>query len=356
MGIKLLFLPGDGIGPEIAAATKSVLLAVDRKFGLGLQLIERDVGFAALERTGTTLPEELFELAKDCDGTVLGPVSTADYPPPEEGGQNPSAGFRKRLNLFANIRPSRARAGTSSLAPDIDLVVVRENTEGFYADRTMHLGNGEFMPTPDLAMSMRKITRQGSENIGRAACELALQRRKKLTIVTKTNVLKITDGLFRDCVLSVAEDFPGLEVEEVLVDAAAAHLVRTPGAFDVIVTTNMFGDILSDLCAELSGGLGLGGSINAGSDAAVAQAAHGSAPDIAGRNSANPTALMISAAMLLDWIGRRSGENAPVEAAAEIERVLDMHLGDDATRTTDLGGTLTTNAFGEKVSEAISQS
>src|SRR3546814_2810071 len=166
----------------------------------------------------------------------------------------------------------------------MDLVIARENTEGVDADRTMAVGSGEFMPTEDMALAVRKITRDGCERIAEAACELAMQRRRKLTIVHKGNVLKLSAGLFREAAKAVASRYDGLEVEEVLVDAMEALLVRTPDSFHVVVTTNMFGDILSDLAAELSGGLGVGGSVNAGRDHAIAQAAHGSAPDIAGKN------------------------------------------------------------------------
>lgn len=353
--MKLLLLPGDGIGPEIMTATEQVLAALDRRFGLGFSVETRDVGVPALEKHGATVPEGLIDHAKSVDAVILGPVDTAAYPPPDQGGINASATFRRELDLYANIRPSRTRPGVPALTR-MDLVVVRENTEGFYADRTMFAGNGEFMPTPDLALAVRKITRQGSERVIRAACELAMTRRRKLAIVNKSNVLKLSDGLFLDAARSVCADFPEIEVEEVLVDAMASLLVRNPGAYDVVVSTNMFGDILSNEAAELSGGLGLAPSINAGDDYAIAQASHGAAPDIAGQDAANPSALVVSAAMLLDWIGRRSGDNALVEAAAATERAVDDLLADTATHTRDLGGPLGTRAFGDALAARIGAS
>src|SRR3546814_540443 len=236
------------------------------------------------------------------DGVVLGPVSHYSYP---AGQSNPSAALRTGFNLYANVRPCRSRPGLSLLRDPMDLVIVRENTEGFYADRSMYMGPGEFMPDPDSAFSIRKITAPAVRRVARSACEIAMTRRKRLTAVHKANVLKLTDGLFLREVRAVAADYPEIELDEVIVDAAAALLIRDPGRFDVMVTTNMFGDILSDEASELSGSLGLGGSINAGDDICVAQAQHGSAPDLAGQGIAHPTSLILSAAMLLDWLGRR---------------------------------------------------
>jgi 3-isopropylmalate dehydrogenase len=236
----------------------------------------------------------------------------------------------------------------------MDLVIARENTEGFYADRSMFAGPGEFMPDADSAFSIRKITAAAVQRVTRAACEIAAARSGRLTAVHKANVLKLSDGLFLREVRAVVADFPGVTLDEVIVDAAAALLVRDPARFDVIVTTNMFGDILSDEASELSGSLGLGGSINAGDAICVAQAQHGSAPDIAGQGVANPTSLVLSAAMLLDWIGRRRSGGALCEAAQRIERAVDTVLADPTRRTRDVGGTLGTRDFAEAVIEALS--
>ena len=235
-------------------------------------------------------------------------------------------------------------------------MIVRENTEGFYADRSMHIGPGEFMPTADLALSMRKITRQGSTRIAEAAFVLAMQRRKKVTAVHKANVLRVSEGLFLECVRAVAVRYPAVEYEERIVDAMAALLVRDASPFDVIVTTNMFGDILSDLASEIAGSLGLAASLNAGTDHAVAQAQHGSAPDIAGQDRANPASLIGSAAMLLAWLGERRRDKRLIDAADAIEAALDQAIADPSSRTRDLGGLLGTKAFGERVATLLGAS
>ena len=353
--MKILILPGDGIGPEIMAATRAALDALNGKHGLEIDFEERIIGLASLEAEGSTLPDAVIEAIGEAHGAIVGPVHTLAYPPADEGGVHPSATMRKRFDLYANIRPSRARPGVPAMTPGMDLVIARENTDGFYADRNMFQGTAEFMPTEDVALSVRKITAQGSRRIAETAFELAARRRGKVTMVHKANVLKVSDGLFRDTVLDVAKSHPGVELDEVLVDAMAALLVRTPEAFDVVVTTNMFGDILSDEAAELSGGLGLGGSLNAGGDHAIAQAAHGSAPDIAGKGIANPAALMVSAAMLLEWLGARHGREDLVAAAAAFDAAVDAVLADPANHTPDLGGKASTADMGRAVAAEISK-
>jgi 3-isopropylmalate dehydrogenase len=253
--------------------------------------------------------------------------------------------LRTKFDLYANVRPNRSRPGLTVLREPMDLVIVRENTEGFYADRNMHAGTGEFMPDEDMALAVRKITAKASRRVAQVAFTLARTRRNKVTAVHKANALKLTDGLFLREVRAVAADFPDVTLDEVIVDAAAALLIRDPGRFDVLVTTNMYGDILSDEAAELSGSLGLAGSINAGDDICAAQAQHGSAPDIAGQDVANPTSLILSAAMLLDWHGRRKSLTAFTDAARHLRRAVDKALAEPATRTRDVGGTLGTAAF-----------
>lgn len=353
--MKILILPGDGIGPEIMAATGAALEALNDTHGLKLAFEERVIGLASLETEGSTLPDAVIEAIEAADGTVVGPVHTVAYPPASEGGVNPSATMRKRFDLYANIRPSRARPGVPAMTPKMDLVIARENTEGFYADRNMFQGTAEFMPTEGVALSVRKITVQGSRRIAESAFDLAGRRRNKVTVVHKANVLKVSDGLFRDTVREVAKSHPEVELDEVLIDAMAALLVRTPEAFDVVLTTNMFGDILSDEAAELSGGLGLGGSLNAGDDHAIAQAAHGSAPDIAGQGIANPTALMVSVAMLLEWLGAGHGRDDLSAAAAAFNVAVDAVLADPANHTPDLGGSAKTADIGRAVADAISK-
>lgn len=352
--MDIVVLPGDGIGPEITEATLAVLSAADARFALGLAFETHAAGLATLGTHGTTLPEEVFRRAMAADGIILGPISSYEYPPREQGGINLSAAFRTRGELYANIRPARSRTALPHWGrTPIDLVIVRENTEGFYADRSMHQGGGEFMPTPDVALSVRKITEKASDRIARSAFELARTRRRKVTAVHKANVMKMTDGLFLRSVRKVAEAFPDVALDDVIVDAAAALLVRDAARFDVIVTTNMFGDILSDLASELSGSLGLGASINAGETAALAQAQHGSAPDIAGRGIANPSSLILSSAMLLDWLGTRHRRATLNEAASAIERAVDAVVAVPAKRTRDLGGTAGTMAFAASVAGAL---
>lgn len=233
--------------------------------------------------------------------------------------------------------------------------MVRENTEGFYADRSMYLGPGEFMPTPDLALAVRKVTRAASIRIVEAAFVLALRRRKKVTVVHKTNVLRVSDGLFLECARGVAGRFPEVAYEERLIDAMAALLVRDASMYDVIVTTNMYGDILSDQASEIAGSVGLAASLNAGVAHGLAQAQHGSAPDMAGQDLANPASLIGSAAMLLGWLGERRGDRRLSEAASGIETALDQAISQPASRTTDLGGPLGTRAFAACVSGHVTQ-
>ena len=345
MASSIVVLPGDGIGPEICAATLAVLNVLDKKFKLALEFETREVGFPCLEKKGTTFPDEVLEACRAADGIVLGPVSHQDYPARAEGGINPSGALRIGLDLYANIRPARSRKGLPHWGrTPMDLVIVRENTEGFYADRNMHLGPGEFMPTPDVALSVRKITAEGSRRIARAAFELARTRRKKVTAVHKSNVLKVTEGLFLRETREVSKEFTDVAYDEQLVDSMAALLVRDAARFDVVVTTNMFGDILSDEASELSGSLGLAASINAGEGHCMAQAQHGSAPDIAGKDLANPLSLVLSAGMLLGWLGRKNGNQSLVAAESALERAVDALVQDPATRTRDLGGVLGTKA------------
>jgi len=349
---RLVVLPGDGIGPEITAATLQVLAAADRAFGLNLSFEEMPIGLAGLRQHGSTLPDDSFARAKGADGIIMGPVGHHDYPP---GALNPSGEMRKRLDLFANIRPARSRAGfPPRCGKPVDLVIVRENTEGFYADRSMHVGIGDLMPTPDLAISIRKITREGSTRIAEQAFRLAMRRpRKFVTAVHKANVLRVSDGFFLDCVRAVGANYPQVRYEERIIDAMAALLVRDASAFDVIVTTNMFGDILSDEASEISGSLGLAESINAGVAHCLAQAQHGSAPDIAGKGIANPSSLIGSAAMLFAWLAERRGDERFAQAADAIEQALDAVIAKPEWRTADLGGPLGTTTFGEKVAAAI---
>jgi isocitrate/isopropylmalate dehydrogenase len=348
--LRLCVMAGDGIGPEITAATLDVLRAAGKLWQIEFAFEDVKVGLESLRSEGTTFPESAFAAAKAADGVILGPVSHNDYPPADKGGINPSGALRKRLDLFANTRPAKTRAQfPARFGRPADLVIVRENTEGFYADRNMFVGVGDILVTPDVAISMRKITRAGSTRIVEEAFRLALRRRSHVTAVHKANVLRVSDGLFLECARAVAARYPQVRYEEKIIDAMAALLVRDASQFDVIVTTNMFGDILSDEASEIAGSLGLAESLNAGADHAMAQAQHGSAPDIAGQDKANPASLIGSAAMLLGWLGERRSDTRLRDAAAGIERALDSVIAVPEWRTPDLDGPLGTKAFGEQV-------
>lgn len=354
--MKFLVLPCDGIGPEIIDASVRVLNAANDKYELGIELEYDEVGFPSLEKFGITLRDEVLEKAKSFDGVILGTQSHADYPVPEKGGRNVSAGFRVGLDLYANVRPARTRPFLESnlkAGKSMDLVIMREATEGFYPDRNMAKGWAEVMPDKDMALSIRKITRHCSERIAHQAFKLAMKRNKKVSAIHKSNSFHMTDGLFLEAVNHVAKEYPDVELDDYLVDAAAAHLVRTPEKFDVIVTSNFYGDILSDLASELSGSLGLAGSVMASDSLCCAQAQHGSAPDIAGQDKANPVSMMLSVAMLLDWLSEKHGSDNYKQAALAINKAVDEVLKDPQKRTGDLGGSLGCKRFGEEVAVAI---
>lgn len=350
---RLGVLEGDGIGPEIVPASVLVVDAALAAAGaLPVEWVNLPLGASAIATHGAAVPESTLTALEALDAWLLGPHDSAAYPEPHRSTLNPSGTIRKHFDLFANIRPAKSFDGADAVVPGTDLVIVRENTQGFYADRSTYKGTGEFMPTPDVAIAMGIITRPAVERIAVEAFELASRRRGKLTIVHKANVLKLTTGLFRDVCREVAARYPDVAVDDFHIDAMTVHLVRRANDFDVIVTENMFGDILSDLTGELAGSLGIAPSINASHERAMAQAAHGSAPDIAGRDLANPIAMISSSAMLLDWLGARHQDPLLAKAAALIETaVADAVRG--GTRTRDMGGTAGTRAFAEAVAAGV---
>ncbi|MGI9536219.1 MAG: isocitrate/isopropylmalate dehydrogenase family protein [Desulfocapsaceae bacterium] len=354
--MRILVIPCDGIGPEIVEASMNVVSVVTEKSGATIQFDFEDAGFVSLDEYGTTLRQDLLEKAKTYDGIILGPQSHADYPSPEKGGKNISAAFRTSLDLYANVRPARTRPFLPSNLKEgktMDLVIMREATEGFYPDRNMTRGWAELMPSPDMALSFRKITRHCSNRIARRAFELAMKRRKKVTAIHKSNSFHMTDGLFLECIYEVARDFPEVAVDDLLVDASTAHLVRHPEQFDVVVATNFYGDIISDLASELSGSLGLAGSIMASDDQCCAQAQHGSAPDIAGQDKANPVSMILSIAMMMKWLGEYHKRAELIEIGTRMEDGVDTVLADPKSRTADLGGSLGCTDFGKAVSAAV---
>jgi 3-isopropylmalate dehydrogenase len=351
--MKIAMLPGDDIGPEISDATRHVLDIADQQYGLDLEFEVYEVGMASYSRTGTTLPESVVDACVAADGVLLGPGGMTLYPPADKGGINIPGTIRKRLDLYANLRPSRYRAGVPLSREGLDVLIVRENTEGFYADRSLFEGYGEFRPTADTALSLRLITAKASRRIAEVAFEHARRRRGHVTVVGKRHVMQITDGLFISTVEEVAAGYPDVELREMDVDAMAADLYLRPDRYDVLLTTNMFGDILSNEASALAGGLGLAGALNVGDHHAAANAGHGSAPDIAGKGIANPTGLLVSAALLLAWWGSRTDQRAYLDASAAIEAGIDHTLIDTGLRTCDLGGIASTVQFATAVGSVL---
>jgi len=348
-------LHGDGIGPEIVPA--SVLIADAAIEAVGAAPItwrELPLGFQAIESLNEATPRSTLTELAETDGWLLGPHDRAAYPEPFRSELNPSGTIRKHFDLYANVRPAKSFRGGNAVVEGTDLVIMRENTEGFYADRSTYRGTGEFMPTPDVAIALGIITRTACERIAREAFELAMRRRKRVTIVHKANVLKMTTGLFRDVCREVAKDYPDVTVDDFHIDAMTVHLVRRADQFDVLVAENMFGDILSDLAGELAGSLGIAPSLNASQERAMAQAAHGSAPDIAGQDRANPIAMILSTAMLFEWLGARHDDEHLAKAADLIERGVEETVA-QGVRTPDMGGSAGCHEFAEAVAATIKQ-
>jgi homoisocitrate dehydrogenase len=328
--IKICLINGDGVGQEVIPAAVEVLTAL----GLGFEFVEAHAGFEYFKRSGDAIPEATLAAVAECGVALFGATSSPSTK--VEGYRSPILAMRKAFDLYANLRPVQSLPG-SFCRPNLDLLIVRENTEGLYAGRERLEG--------DMAIAERVITRRGSTRIVRVAFEQVKKRNQQsavsnrqsfVTLVHKANVLKVTDGLFRECALEVAKGYPDITMKEMLVDAMAMRLVRDPENFDVIVTTNLFGDILSDEASALIGGLGVAPSANIGDDVAVFEPVHGSAPDIAGQGVANPIGAILSAAMLLDHIGQ--GE------AAQRVRVAVSTTIEQGMLPRDLGGTATTQA------------
>ena len=317
---------GDGIGPEIMDATLQVLDALD----LGLQYEFVEAGLSAYEKHGELLPAATLEAIRKHRVALKSPLTT----PVGEGFSSINVELRKRFDLYANVRPAISFPNTKSRYSNIDLITVRENTEGAY------IGEGQTLSADgETATLMQKITRRGSERIVRYAFDLARRvGRKKVTVVHKANILKSTSGLFLKVAREVAQQYPDIECNEMIVDNTCMQLVMKPEQFDVIVTTNLFGDILSDLCAGLVGGLGLAPGANIGTEAAIFEAVHGSAPDIAGKGIANPVALLLGAVQMLEHLGKVA------EAARLRQAIVDTMAAKDSL-TPDLGGTGTTQSF-----------
>ena len=331
-------MEGDGIGPEQFTATKEVLTEVDNAFGVSLNLVSVEAGDGALKKYGQALPERTVEAIRKSDCCLKGPVGQSAY--------DVIIRLRQLCDLYANVRPAKSFPNVPCLNPLTDLVIVRENTEDLYSG--LEAGDNE------RATATRVITRRACERIAKYAFELARERRNSVTAIHKANVMKKTDGLFLSVCREVASNYPDIRFSDMLVDAAAMNLIRNPQEFDVIVTTNMFGDILSDEAAQVVGGLGLAASANIGQDFALFEPVHGCAPDIAGKNIANPTSLVLSAAMMLNWLGRKKHDNDARLASRTIQRALESCLARGQV-TPDLGGTLSTLEMGRAIKTKLAE-
>jgi isocitrate dehydrogenase (NAD+) len=332
MTYQITLIPGDGIGPEVTAAAQRILDA------LGIDIVWQThlAGQAALDALGSPLPAETLAAVQNSNATLKGPTAT----PSGTGFRSVNVELRQKLHLYANYRPARSMPGVPTRYEDVDLIVVRENTEGLYSGL-------EHEVVPGVVESLRVVTESASERIARFAFETARrQNRKRVTCVHKANILKLSDGLFLRTCQRMAESYPDIAFDDSIIDATAMRLVLNPHAFDVMVMENLFGDIVSDLTAGLIGGLGLAPSANVGERVAVFEAVHGSAPDIAGKRIANPTAIILSAVLMLRYLGEKS-------AADRVENAVRNVFSLGTARTRDLGGTATTAQFVDAVLTAI---
>ncbi len=333
MAHTITLIPGDGIGPEVTAAVVRIFTAA----GLQIEWDRQDAGVIAFKRFGQSLPPQLLESVKKNKVALKGPVTT----PIGEGFTSVNVGLRKALELYANLRPVWNLPSVPSRFKGVDLVIVRENTEDLYAGLEHEVVKG-------VIESLKIITEEASTRIAQFAFEYARRhQRKKVTAVHKANIMKMSDGLFIACAQRVAKDFPEIEYEERIVDAACMHLVMHPERFDVLLLPNLYGDIVSDLCAGLVGGLGVVPAANLGSEGVgVFEAVHGTAPDIAGQDKANPTALLLSAVLMLQHLD----EDA---RAQRIMKALWAVLAEGSGRTADIGGTATTTQFADAICEIV---
>ncbi|MEJ5990316.1 isocitrate/isopropylmalate family dehydrogenase [Ramlibacter sp. PS3R-8] len=347
--LRIGVLDGDDIGHEIVPASVEIARAAAELHGVAIDWKPLPIGARALQTHGHTLPPETMDTLKTLDGWILGPIGHRAYPK-LPNAINPHPILRKQFNLFANVRPTRSYPGIGCLHDGVDLVIVRENNEGFQPDRNMLVGNAEFRPNDEVTLSMRVITRTGSRRVARAAFELARQRRKHLTYVHKDTVFKLGCGMFVEECRKLAPEYPDVLVDDVIVDTMAMRLVRDPQSFDVVVTTNMFGDILSDEAAGLVGGLGMAPGLCIGDgDVVMAQATHGSAPDIAGRGISNPYAMIESTRMMFEWLGHSRSNPGAVRMAHSMSQATTAALADAQARTGDIRGKGTTASFTQAV-------
>ncbi|MGE5243804.1 MAG: isocitrate/isopropylmalate dehydrogenase family protein [Betaproteobacteria bacterium] len=332
MSHAITLIPGDGIGPEVTEAVVRILAAA----GVSIDWDRQMAGVLAFERTGNALPIELIDSVRRHKVALKGPVTT----PIAEGFTSVNVGLRKALDLYANLRPVWNLPGIAARFQGVDLVIVRENTEDLYAGL-------EHEVVPGVVESLKIITERASTRIARFAFDHARRHgRRKVTAIHKANIMKLSDGLFLDCARAIAREYPEVAYEERIVDAACMQLVMHPDRFDVLLLPNLYGDIVSDLCAGLVGGLGVVPAANLSAEIGVFEAVHGSAPDIAGRNRANPTALLLSALLMLQHIDERAAADRIMAALARV-----LTAGD--VRTRDLGGTASTTEFADAICRAM---
>lgn len=332
MNVNITLIPGDGIGPEITKSVQDVFQALN----LDIQWDIVNAGEKVYEETGELIPDSVYQSIEKNKIVLKGPIAT----PIGTGFRSINVTLRKKYNLYANVRPVQNLGTVPSVFENIDLILFRENTEDLYAGVEEQISKDE-------AHSIKIITRSASERIIREAFDYALKnKRDSVTVVTKANIMKLTDGLFLEVAREVAKEYPTVLFKEILVDNMAMQLVINPKQFDVIVTENLYGDILSDLMAGLIGGLGLVPGANIGDDVAIFEAVHGSAPDIAGKGIANPTAILLSACQLLNHINE-------TEAANRLRQAIDTVLSDQSNYTADLGGNTSTKDFTQAIIEAL---
>ncbi len=336
--VRIAVIKGDGIGPEVVDSALRVLKAAAAKYGLAIEFTEVEAGDTALSRYGEAMPSRYWGIIEASDAILKGPVG--------ESAGEVVVKLRRGLDLYANIRPARVYPGVKALREGVDLVIVRENTEDVYV-------RAEYMVTSDVAVALRVISRRASERIARVAFELAKSRRGKVTVVHKANVLTVTDGLFRSVAREVASRYPNVKVDEMYIDSAVMDMVRRPQDFDVILTTNLYGDILSDIAAYVTGSIGLAPSANMGDSKAMFEPVHGAAFDIAGKGIANPTATILCASWMLKWWGSRVGDGKYTTAGNAIEKAVLDTLSSGAKLTPDLGGNATTAEFADEVIKRI---
>jgi 3-isopropylmalate dehydrogenase len=352
MALKLGMLLGEDIGLEVVPEAVKVMKAAAAKVGLETSWQALPIGRDAHELHGTTMPDETVKALEQLDGWVLGPIGHGSYPRNDPTWIFPP--LRKRFDLFASVKPVKSYANVKSIHKDVDIVFLREVTEGMQSSDTVVAGSAEFRPNDEITIASRVITRTGSARVAREAFEIARTRKRKLvTSVHKEPIFRLACGMFAEECRKVAKDYPDVDFEEVLVDGFAMKLVMDPHRFDVVVTTNQFGDILTDEGAGLVGGLGLAPGLCVGHEKAMAQATHGSAPDIAGRNIANPYAMIMSGQMLFAWLGRKRNEPKALEAARRIEVAVEQVIADGKDLTPDLGGQGGTREMGDAIVAAL---